>query len=200
MSGKKASNERVLLLTLVDLMLQMLFVLLAVNVAMAEKKQPIDEGQAEKESFKADGSLTKLMPVEQIHQRNRELEERNEKLETRLAELNKKLGFGKPPCLCRDGACDPLKLKPQSIARFELRDDGILLTPEIPDTAEADLLRPLASQVIPLERFTSQWRHFARPDCSYWVSFVDMTSSENKLGYQQAHRKLQEIFMPGKVR
>lgn len=106
--GKRRSSERIFLFTLIDLLLQMLFVFFAV-LLIADRTN-----LAEKKIIGEIQSATGARDISEITDKWRRLSEAEDSCKKTKSELEKKNSayekkfgaLGKPPCLCKGGKCD----------------------------------------------------------------------------------------------
>ncbi|RYZ77607.1 MAG: hypothetical protein EOP05_01200 [Proteobacteria bacterium] len=184
MSKRKLTKERLLLLTLVDLLLQMSFVFFAGYADAKEKDR--------RHATEASGRISRL---ESEIQESKAAREQNAKdllkTQAELKALNG--GIDRPPCLCLGGDCSTHK-KPQYIADFEIRDDGIFLIKPLPSTDETKSLSDVKGTSFSKQGFAVEFKKFYKKECVHYVRFSDQTSPDNKLGYKSFAKEINTIF------
>ncbi len=207
--NKQRSSERIFLFTLVDLLLQMLFVfftlLLLVDETGSHARNELDKLR-KIAGVRTPSELTeewrRLSEAENAcnkkqtdwEEKNRQHQEEQAKLEGENNNYKKRLGaLGKPPCICESGSCDIENPRPHFIATFELHDDGVKVV-DIPKSPEQSKLMGTADQVFSAENFRKQFVGFERAECRFYVRYSDKTNQTNKDGYKKWVSLLQSIF------
>lgn len=184
-------GDDVFLLTLVDLLLQLLFlglVLYAVNASLQSVRAAEADAQARTlarlDSIRvAQGyasiaeltdSLTRLAPVEL--NRLKSLSEAVEGVDSLSALVDKaRRGSGKPPCVF-----DRIEGRdtPRPVARIVAWDDSVLVT-SVGDSLTRLLAAagagPVPTTAIALAAFRGRFKSLIRPDCRYHAEWVERT-------------------------
>lgn len=183
MKGRKAAGERIFLFTLVDLLLQMLFVFFAILVVTETK---IVKAQ---ESY--DGKLRRLS------EENDGLKAANKQFEAENEDFRKKFGApGLPPCFCKLGKCSDTNKVPSILATFVFTDAGIVLKNKGENIQDAEKLDILIGKTFASKDFKEKFKMFKRTDCRHYVHVTDQTGETNKSGFRNQITAINTVFTP----